>query len=164
MDQHLHMDKQVTAICKSCNYQLRRLSSIRRYLTTNATKNAVQALITSRLDYCNSLLVGLPAYQLERLKRIQNKAARLITRTRQRDHITPVLKQLHWLPVRSRIRYKVLTMAYKCIHGQAPSYLSQLLNSQCRDGRIRQAKEIRLCIPKHLKMIGACAFQVAAPD
>ena len=70
------------AICKACNYQLRRLCCIRRYLTTDATKNALQALITSRLDYCNSLLAGLPPFQLKPLKRIQNNATRLITQTR----------------------------------------------------------------------------------
>ena len=110
------------------------------------------------------MLVGLPTFQLERLKRIQNKAARLITRTRQRDHITPVLRELHWLPVSSRIKYKVLVLAYKCVHGQAPSYLSRLLKSQCRDERTRGAKEIRLCTPIPKKTIGTCAFQVAAPE
>ena len=111
LDQHLNMDQQVMAICKACNYQIKRLCCIRRYLTKDATKNAVQALITSRLDYCNSFLTGLPSFQLQRLKRMQNKAARLITRTRQRGHITPVLKELDWLPVSSRIKYKVLVLA-----------------------------------------------------
>ena len=92
MDDHLCMISQVTAICAACNFQLYRLSSVRRYLTVDATKNAVQALITSRLDYCNSLLLNLPTSQIARLQRIQNKAARLVTRTSMREHITPVLK------------------------------------------------------------------------
>ena len=87
MDQHLSMIDHVSAVCASCNYHLRRLSSIRRYLTQDATRCAVQAFITSRLDYCNALLLEIPRAQIERLQRIQNKAARLITRTRQRDHI-----------------------------------------------------------------------------
>ena len=104
MDQHLSMIDNVSAVCASCNYYLRRLSSIRRYLTQDATRCAVQAFITSRLDYCNSLLHDIiPLAQIERLQRIQNKAARLITRTRQRDHITPVLRALYWLPVCHRI-------------------------------------------------------------
>ena len=164
LDQHLNMDQHVTAVCKACHYQLRRLCCIRRYLTTDATKNTVQALITSRLDYCDSLLAGIPSHQLERLKRIQNKAPRLITETRQRDHITPVLKELHWLSVSSRIKYKVLVLAYKCVHGQAPSYLSRLLKTQCHDERTRGAKEIRLYQPTSKKAIGTCAFQVAAPE
>ena len=109
MDQHLSMIDHVSAVCASCNYHLRRLSSIRRYLTQDATRCAVQAFITSKLDYCNSLLLEIPRAQIERLQRIQNKAARLITRTRQRDHIrpTPVLRALHWLPVCQRIQMHV---------------------------------------------------------
>ena len=90
MDQHLTMTHHVTAVCAACNYNLYRLSSIRHYLTTEATKSAINALVTSRLDYCNSLLVNLPASQIFRLQRVQNNAARLITRTSRHDHITPV--------------------------------------------------------------------------
>ena len=108
IDQHLTMDKQVTAVCKACNFHLYRLSSIRRYITTDAARSVVQALITSRLDYCNSLLANLTNTQMKRLKSIQHKAARLVTRTPLREHITPVLKQLHWLPVECRITYKLM--------------------------------------------------------
>ena len=86
MDQQLSMIDQVTAVRVSCNYHLRRLSSVRRYLT----RCAVQALITSQLDFCNSLLLRLTLAQIECLQWIRNKAARLVTRTRQRDHITRV--------------------------------------------------------------------------
>ena len=90
MDQQLSMIDQVTAVRVSCNYHLRRLSSIRRYLTPEATRCAIQALITSQLDFCNSLLLRLTLAQIECLQWIRNKAARLVTRTRQRDHITRV--------------------------------------------------------------------------
>ena len=87
MDQQLSMIDQVTAVCASCNYHLRRISSSRRYLTPEVTRCTVQALTTSRLDYCNSLLLGLRYYyaKIERLQRIQNKAARLVTRARVAD-------------------------------------------------------------------------------
>ena len=98
MDQHLMMTHHVTAVCAACNYHLYRLSSIRHYLTTEV----------SRLDYCNSLLVNRPASQILRLQRVQNNAARLITRTSRHDHVTPVLRGLHWLLVASRIHFKVL--------------------------------------------------------
>ena len=103
MDQH---------VCASCNYHLPRLSSIRRYLTHTATRCAVQAFITSQLDYCNSLLLAIPLSQLGRLQRIQNKAARLITRMRQRDHITPELRALRWLPLCYRIQFKVSLLKF----------------------------------------------------
>ena len=102
MGQHLSMVQQVTSVCGTCNYHLYRMSSIRQFVTTDATRSAVQALITSRLDYCHALLVGMPAQQ----KRIRNKAAiKLVSRTRS-SYITPVLKHLHW-PVDSRITYKI---------------------------------------------------------
>ena len=122
MDQHLTMTHRVTAVCAACNYHLYRLSSIRHYLTTEATKSAVNALVTSRLDYCNSLLVNLPASQILQLQRVQNNAARLITRTSRHDHITPVLRGLHWLPVASRIHFKLLVLAYQCVNGLAPTW------------------------------------------
>ena len=115
LDQHLTMTDHVTAVCAACNYHLYRLSSIQHYLTTEAAKSAVNALVTSRLDYCNSLLHNIPLSQTAQLQRVQNNAARLITRTSKQDHITPVLKELHWLPVESRFAFKMLVMTYKCI-------------------------------------------------
>ncbi|KAI0214517.1 putative RNA-directed DNA polymerase from transposon BS [Lamellibrachia satsuma] len=114
MDQHLTMTDHVTAVCAACNYHLYRLSSIRHYLTTEAAKSAVNALVTSRLDYCNSLLHNIPLSQTARLQRVQNNAARLITRTSKHDHITPALKELHWLPVESRIAFKMLRIDPPC--------------------------------------------------
>lgn len=163
MDQHLSMVPQVTAICAACNYHLHRLSSIRRYLTTEATKTLIQALITTRIDYCSSLLVNIPAAQLKRLQLIQNKAARLVTRTSVKHSITPILKGLHWLPVTCRISYKVLVTAFKCIHGLAPTYLSQLLTVRDRDSRLRGADAIALHQPLARKSVGMQAFGHVAP-
>ena len=80
-----------------------------------------------RLDSCNALFHGLPSDQVRRLQLIQNTAARLVTRTRKHEHITPVVWRLHWLPARERIDYKVLLLAFKCLHGLAPGYLAELL-------------------------------------
>ena len=79
------------------------------------------AFISSRLDYCNSLLVGVSEDVLRKLQLIQNAAARLVTGTRKFDHISPVLRDLHWLPIRKRITYKVAMLVYKCLHGLAPN-------------------------------------------
>ena len=163
MDQHLSMIDNVSAVCASCNYHLRRLSSIRRYLTQDATRCAVQAFITSRLDYCNSLLHDIPLAQIERLQRIQNKAARLITRTRQRDHITPVLRALHWLPVCHRIEFKVLVNVFKCLHGLSPDYLTQLVRVHRRDNRLRQPDIFTLSEQVATRVIGKRAFGISAP-
>jgi len=90
-------------------------ASFRDSLTEEAAETLVSAFISSRLDYCNSLL--------DRVQRLQNAAARLVTGTSKYDHITPVLSALHWLPVRQRIVYKVALLMYKCVHGLAPPYL-----------------------------------------
>ena len=163
MDQHLTMTHHVTAVCAACNYHLYRLSSIRHYLTTEATKSAMNAFVTSRLDYCNSLVVNRPASQILRLQRVQNNAARLITRTIRHDHITPVLRGLHWLPVASRIHFKVLVLAYRCVNGLAPTYLAEPLHTRTPDGRLRKdyAPTLHQCITK--KSIGESAFGTTAP-
>ena len=160
MNQHLSMTDHVTAVCAACNYQLYRLSSIRRYLTNEAVKTAVNALFTSRLDYCNSLLHNIPLSQTTRL---QNNAARLITRTSKHDHIIPVLKELHWLPVESRIAFKMLVMTLKCMNGLAPSYLVELVHSRTRDGRLRQNYAPTLYQGITKKCIGDSALGAASP-
>jgi len=90
----------------------------------NATKTLVQAFISCRLDYCNSLLYGVSDRLLQRLQLVQNAAARLVTGTRRSDHITPVLRQLHWLPVRQRVAFKVAGLVYQSLAGAAPAYIA----------------------------------------
>ena len=92
-------------------------------LTVDATKTLVQACIASRLDYCNAVLHGITDNLLQRLQYVQNAAARLVTRTGQCEHITPVLRELHWLPVRRRIKFKITTLVFKELNGLAPPYL-----------------------------------------
>ena len=156
IDQHLSMVQQVTSVCGTCNYHLYRLSSIHQFLTTDATRSAV---ITSRLDYCNALLAGMPVAQIAQLQRIQNNAARLVSRTPWSSHIamiTPVLKHLHWLPVDSRITYKIAVTVFKCLHDLAPSYLVELLT-------IHQRNTLQLCQPVAKKSVWQQAFSVTGP-
>ena len=108
MEIHNTATAQINAIVKKCNYQLRRIGSIRKYLTKDTVHGIVVVLILSHMDYCNSLLVGCPEYQVSRLQIIQNRAARLVTRSTPFCHITPILIDLHWLPVIARIQYKVI--------------------------------------------------------
>ena len=93
----------VSKLCKSSHYHLRNISKIRKYLGENSTETLVHAFVSSKLDYCNALLIGLPKYQIDRLQSVLNTAARIITFTCKYDHITPVLVRLHWLPVSYRI-------------------------------------------------------------
>ena len=97
------------------------------YAFIQACEQLVYAFITSRIDYCNSLLYGLPAKQLDKIQRVQNTAARIIFRLPKFCRITPSLFGLHWLPVRYRIDFKICLLTFKAIHGSAPSYLRELV-------------------------------------
>ena len=109
-DPSMNMAAHVSKAVKSANYHLRNIGRIRKYLTAESTKGAVISLVTSRFDYCNGLLCGIPEELICKLQRVQNNAARVITLTKKYDHITPVLKELHWLPVRKRIEFKILLL------------------------------------------------------
>jgi hypothetical protein len=147
-DKHMAMQGFVNSICAKCNFHLRRISSIRDHLTTAACKSVVVSLVLSSLDYCNALLAGLPVSQLARLQRIQNWAARLVTKTHKYDHITPVLRELHWLPVSERITFKLLVYVYKALNGLAPQYITTLLQRRERHPRLRQLHDhLQLATP-----------------
>ena len=108
----------------------------------------VNALIGSRLDYCNSLLYNISDAKIERLQKVRNQGARILTRSPRRNHITPVLKQLHWLKVRERIRYKVLILAHKSFYETAPQYLSALVTRKDHLKNTRSSTDrYLLCTP-----------------
>ena len=94
------------------------------YLNVESTKSLVHAFVTCRLDNCNSLLIGSPSFLIQKLQRIQNCAARLVTGQPKFAHVTPILKELHWLPIEQRVAFKVLLLAYKGLNGLAPKYIS----------------------------------------
>jgi len=124
IDCRLTMADQVTAVCKAGYYQLCQLWGVVQALMSEVAKSLINAFISDRLDYCNSLLYGITDTQLQHLQSVQNAVARLVTGTRRSEHITPVLRSLHWLPVRHRITFKVATIVQKCLNGRAPVYLS----------------------------------------
>jgi hypothetical protein len=124
VDGELKMNEHVSKLCRSCYFQLRQLRQIRSSLTLDARKTLAHAFISSRLDYCNSLLYGVAEGLLSKLQSVQNAVARFVTGTGKYHHITPVLRHLHWLPIRQRIAFKLAVLVYKCLHGLAPSYLS----------------------------------------
>ena len=113
LDQSLTFDDHISAICQSVHFHIRSIGKVRKLLSFDAFASLIHALIGSRLDYCNSILYNLPDSKISRLQRVQNQAARILTRSPRREHITPVLKQLHWLKVRERIRYKILILTHK---------------------------------------------------
>ncbi|KAI2645794.1 Nonribisomal peptide synthase notE [Labeo rohita] len=108
-------------------FALHNIRKIRPFLTEQATQLLVQALVISRLDYCNALLAGLPSCAIKPLQMIQNAAARLVFNKPKRAHVTPLFITLHWLPIAARIKFKTLMLAYRTTTGSAPAYLHSLL-------------------------------------
>lgn len=162
-DKGMTMVDQVTSVCKSVNYQLQNIGRIRKYLTLDATEKLVHALITSRLDNNNVLLNGLPDTQLKRLNRLQNIAARIITRTRKFDPID-ILEELHWLPIKYRISFKILLLVYKSLNGLAPRYLHDLLKPYIPSRSLRSEQQHLLVVPKcRLVTAGDRSFAVKGP-
>ena len=163
-DGYMSMHDQVNSLCSSAFFHLRNISAIRKCLDRESTVILVHALVTSRLDMCNSLLYGIPAFMVKKLQRIQNFAARIICRIRKFEHITQSLKSLHWLPVEKRIQFKILLIVFKCLNGQSPDYLTKLLLPYAPKRELRSTGRNLLTMQRtHLKSYGDRAFSRAGP-
>ena len=127
---HLNMTSQVNAVIRSCSHHIKQIGHTRKYFSTEACHSAVQSLVVARLDYCNIPLIGLPRYQLQRLQKLQNRAARLVTRSRIFCPVTPLLEELHWLPILQRVKFKMLLYVYKAPHGEDRAYVRGMLDLQ----------------------------------
>ena len=165
IDKHMSMEQNINSTIRSAYFHLRRIGKIRSYLDHTSCALLVHSLVTSRLDYNNSLLPGLPSELLKKLQTVQNHAARLVARIKLREHITPVLRMLHWLPISQRIKYKMLVLTYKCVNKcSSPAYLQDLLNKY-KPGRTLRSSEdtTRLHIPSYNNMDGQRSFSICAP-
>ena len=156
----------INKTCQSAFYYVYNIRRIRKFLSFKAANMLVQAfLVMSRLDYCNSVLYGIPVIRTNKLQRVQNAAARLLTNTPRYSHIIPVMVDLHWLPVKFRIIFKVILFTFKDVHGIAPTYITSLLSFKHSRYNLRFVGNStlgRLEI-KSAKTTGDRAFAVAAP-
>ena len=167
LDQSLSMQDQIGNVCRACYFHLRRIASIRSLLSQDAVIKLVSAKVLSRLDYCNSVLVSLPDEQLARLQQVQNSAARIILRKKKQDHVTPMLRELHWLPIKARCQYKIAVLAYQYFDGSLPEYLTTSLTVPKRKTSLtlRSSNEKRLEVPiPNMKTAGGHAFSSTAPS
>ena len=130
LDCHLTMNAHVSNIARTCYFELRRLASIRRFMTSTATATLVSAFVLSRIDYCNSLLLGSIHDVTSHLQRIHDYAARVLLRLPMSSSITTHLKSLHWLPVKVRSTYKIAFLCYHCHSSTAPSYVADMLQEK----------------------------------
>ena len=122
-DKNLNLKSQVSETCRACYYHLRDLRRIRRHLDFESAKTLGHALVSSRLDYCNSLYCGLPIREVSKLQRVQNRLARIVTKSRPFARSTPLLRSLHWLPVEFRIQFKIGLLTFKTLAHVQPDYL-----------------------------------------
>ena len=129
-DEHMAMDIHIGKTCSKAFKGLYNIKQLRKFISTEATKILVHPFVTSHLDYCNSLLSGVPQYQLNCLQKILNATARLVCLVPKFDHITPYLIDLRWLPVEFRINFKVLLFVFKALNGKAPRYISELIRKK----------------------------------
>ena len=123
LDSKLKMDTYINKTCRAAFFHIYNIRKIRRFLNIVHARTLVNSFVTSRIDYCNSFLYGLPVSAIQKLQRLQNTAARLIYNARRFDHITPTLIILHWLAVKYRIDFKIIT--HEVVNGCAPAYLSE---------------------------------------
>ena len=121
-DSELTMNTHINKACSAAFFHLHNIKRISQFLTQDSLLKLIHAFVTSRLDYCNSLLYGLPKSHIAKLQRVQNAAARIVTNTHRFEHITPIICQLHWLPVSYRINFKILLLTFKVLHGLSPKW------------------------------------------
>jgi len=128
-DADVTMSAHVTAVVKACFAALSQIRSVRRSLTRTTLLTLVHALVVTKVNYCCSVLSGIFGQLLQRLQSVFNAAARLVFSARKSEHITPLLRELHWLKVTERIHFRLCDLSYHCLIGTAPSYLAETLHS-----------------------------------
>ena len=162
-DSCLTMTAHVSQLVRGCFYQLRRIKTIRRFVPTSTAVILVNSFIVSRVDYCNSVLAGLPACQLERIQSVLNSAARIIYGRTPSDHVTDLLRDnLHWLRVPQRITYKLCLLTYKSLLNLMPDYISEFC-IRVADSRLRSSSRGLLQVPRSNTMFGERSFAVSGP-
>ena len=164
IDKTLSMESQISYLCKIYYLELKRIAHIRPYIDVNASKTLVSSFILSRLDYCNSLLAGISKDKLSKLQRIQNSAAKLVLQVSKFEHTTPLLKDLHWLPVHLRIDYKIALFCFKALNNLCPLYIANLIKPYTPNRCLRSYNSNTLEVPQtRLKTYGDRAFAAYAP-
>ena len=159
-DSAMTMERHIVECCKACYFHLRNIGLIKKKLTQDSIKTVIRAFVISRLDSNNALYCGLPSYLLDKLQRVQNSAARLVSGCSRRSHITPVLEKLHWLPIRQRVTYKLCFLVFKSLKGMSPQYISDLLQQHKPSRTLRSSTRNILSVPL-VKTVTVCIYSAA---
>jgi hypothetical protein len=167
LDSDMTFEAHISKLSQTCFFQLRRLRTVRRSLSSAALHSLIHSFITTRLDFCNSALYGSSAFLLQRLQSIQNAAARLILNIPKFEHISAAIRDsLHWLPIKKRIDFKLCLLVRNCLVGVAPAYLRELcvpVTTNIYRRSLRSAAHGELLVPRVRTRYGERAFSVAAP-
>ena len=156
-DKNFNICSHISAICSSCIYHIRDLRHIRRHLHLESAKLLANALVSSHLDHCNSLLSGIAETDLTKL-RVLNHLARVVTKSPPFTRRFPLLRSLHWLPVKYRVHFKICLLTYKALHEEQPVYLRSLIAISLPSRSLRSNRGITLSIPRIKTNTGARAF------
>ena len=163
-DSDLSFSQHISNVCRSSYYQIRQFRQLRSSLDTNSAKLLANALVSSKLDYCNSLFYNLPSTSIDRLQHIQNSLARfVIPSVRRCHHISPILAKIHWLSIRQRIEFKIATITHKTLQNRQPPYLFDLLHPYNPTRTLRSSNTNLLEVPKIKSAIGRRSFSFSAP-
>ena len=163
LDQQLSFQKHTTAVATACNYHIQAIRHVRPLLTRDVAETLTCSLVNNRLDYCNSLTYGAPVSSINKLQRVLNNDARVVTQSCQCTDARPLLVSLHWLPVQQRITFKLALVTFKTVKTSSPSYLNAHLTPAVRSQSPRSSSRPLLQVPACTTTFARRAFSYAAP-
>ena len=162
-DSSLNFQKHISQTCRTCFYHIRDLRRVRKSLSLDLAKHIAVALVSSRLDYCNSLFHNMPEKDIARLQRVQNCLARVVTNAPRFSRSVPILKRLHWLPVKFRIHFKICAITFRTLKENQPAYLADLLVRPKCSKYLRSTNSNRFVVPRIKTKTGSRAFSISGP-
>ena len=162
-DSSQNFGKHISQTCRACFYHIRDLRRIRKSLTLDLAKQIAVAIVSSKLDYCNSLFHKMPEKDIARLQRVQNCLARVVTKTPRFSRSVPILKRLHWLPVKFRIHFKICAITFRTLKENQPAYLTDLLVRPKCSKYLRSTNSNRFVVPRIKTKTGSRAFSISGP-
>ena len=165
MDHNLTMNFHVTNLSRAIYLEIRKLKQISKFVDESNLKTLATSYILSRLDNCNGLFKNMNNYQFDKLQKLQNFAGKVVLKKSMYDHVTPCLIDLHWLPVKYRVDFKIALPTFKCLNGLAPKYLSDLIEIYTPPRNLR-SNSLNLLKPKvtKFKTLGDKSFSFSAPQ
>ena len=166
IDQNFNLNMHVSHIRKSCYFEIRRISHLRPFIDEKCTIQLIISLVVSKLDYCNCLFYNMSNENFKKLQVVQNHCARLVKKAPKRSSATSILKDLHWLPIKFRVSYKIALYVFKCLNDDSfPVYLKELISIYSPSRNLRSSDQFLLVKPiKKLVTFGEKSFHFAAPE